>query len=95
MVHPRAPEGAADLRRARADHGLSLRAAAKEIGVTRGVIREAEAGRRPQPQNARRIADFFGVTVSALWPDENAPAPLVAAGGTTESPQEAFDATAR
>lgn len=49
---------------ARLDRGLSQRAAAEEIGVTRGVLERAEAGKRIHPSNAKVIADFYGLAVT-------------------------------
>jgi lambda repressor-like predicted transcriptional regulator len=60
-----------DLITARLDAGLSLRAAAREIGVPIWVIRYAESGGRPQPQSAKRIADFWGLRVTQIWPVED------------------------
>ena len=59
----------------RLDKGLSLRAAAAEIGVSLDTLRRAERGARPQPGKrglgeaaALRIAEFYGYRPSELWP---------------------------
>ena len=53
----------------RLNRGLSIRQAATQIGVSPRNIREAESGGpMPHPANAKKIADFFGVTVTEIWP---------------------------
>ena len=60
-----------DLEEARVNRGLSLRAAAREIGVDWKTLRRAERGdHRPQARNAFRIARFYGLQVTDIWPLE-------------------------
>jgi transcriptional regulator with XRE-family HTH domain len=55
---------------ARLDRGLSLSEAAALIGVSRGTLAKAERGEIVRPRQAKRIADFFEVAVTDLWPVE-------------------------
>lgn len=41
---------------------------AEAIGITQRVWLLAENGSTPRPENAKRIADYFGVEVTDLWP---------------------------
>lgn len=51
--------------------GLSVKAFAAEVGVTEDVIRNLEeTGNRPQPQNAVKVARYFGTTTEEMWPAE-------------------------
>lgn len=59
-----------DLRRERLNQGLSRAKLAKRIGVTERVLILAETGSTPRPENARKIANFFGFQVTDLWPPE-------------------------
>lgn len=59
-----------NLAAARFNRGLSLRAAAEEIGVSEDVLMRAEGGTRPFPANAKRIADFYNVQPTDIWPVE-------------------------
>ncbi|MHB1950193.1 MAG: helix-turn-helix transcriptional regulator [Acidiferrobacteraceae bacterium] len=52
----------------RVNRGLSQSDAAAEIGVSRGTLDRAERGLRIQTARAKRIADFYGVKVTDLWP---------------------------
>lgn len=58
------------LKAARLNRGLSIEALAKQVGVPAHVIRHAESGGRPRPENALRIAEFFGCQVTDFWPVE-------------------------
>lgn len=63
------------IRSARLDKGLSIRAAAKTIGVTQDILFRAEKGSTPRPAAAKRIADFYDAKVTDIWPlDEKAAA---------------------
>jgi len=53
---------------ARLNRGMSQRAAADAIGVNRGVLERAEAGRPVHPGNAKRIADFYEIAVTDFRP---------------------------
>ncbi len=58
-----------NLRDARLNEGLSQRALAEEVGVSRETIRLLEQGIRPEnprPAVAKRIADRFGIKVTDL-----------------------------
>lgn len=57
-----------DLRRERLNLGLSRAKLAEKIGVTERVLILAETGSTPRPENARKIADYFGFRVTDLWP---------------------------
>lgn len=57
-----------DIRAERLNRGLSIVDLAALIGVPEHVIRHTEKGGRPQPANALRIASFFGLTVTEMWP---------------------------
>ena len=46
--------------------GLSPNAAAKEIGISSGSVTEWKKGRVPHIGTLKKIADYFGVPVSAL-----------------------------
>lgn len=61
---------ARDLEAARLNRGMSREQLASAIGVTPRVIRYVEEGGRPRPWNAKKIADFFGSSVTDLWPLE-------------------------
>jgi lambda repressor-like predicted transcriptional regulator len=57
-----------DLATERRRRGLSTRAAAHEIGVSQAVVLRAEGGDGVWPRHAKRIADFYGVRVTDIWP---------------------------
>lgn len=60
-----------DLRTERLNRGYSRKGLAQEIGVHREVLRRLELGTGGiTPANAKRIADFFGVTVMDLLGDQ-------------------------
>jgi DNA-binding XRE family transcriptional regulator len=53
----------------RKDRGLSQRAMADLVGVTRRVWAAAERGEvEPRGTSARKIAEFFNVKVTDIWP---------------------------
>ena len=52
--------------------GKSVVAMAQEIGVADHVLRYAEKGGRPHPENTLKIANFYGVDVVTQWPVETA-----------------------
>lgn len=98
MSHARVidpPSSAADLRRARRDRGLTVGDVARGAGVNLRVVSRAEQGVEPREGNAKRIADFFGVRVSDLWPDtsnnKTGPAAVETPGTVTHTPQEGAD----
>jgi transcriptional regulator with XRE-family HTH domain len=52
----------------RLNRGLSTREAAKEIGISQAVLLRAERGEGVRPRHAKRIADFYEVKVTDIWP---------------------------
>ena len=58
------------LKAERLNRGLSLRAAAKEIGVAAPTLGRAEQGGTLHPANAYKIASFYDCKVTDLWPTE-------------------------
>jgi DNA-binding XRE family transcriptional regulator len=58
------------LKEARINRGLSLAAAASEIGVSRATLVDVEDGHVPTPATAKRIADFYEQRVTDIWPVE-------------------------
>lgn len=59
-----------DLRAERLNRGLSLRQAAEVMDVPEQSIRRAEAGEGLTPQNAFKLASFYGYKVTDVWPLE-------------------------
>lgn len=57
-----------DLKAARLNKGLSVRQLAAEIKVSAASVARAEAGESIHPANAKRIADFYGKSVTEIWP---------------------------
>lgn len=58
-----------DIKSERVNRGLSVKAAAEAIGVAPVVLRRAEDGTAvPRPHNAAKIARFYGVQATDLWP---------------------------
>ena len=55
----------------RLNRGLSVAAAAKEIGVHRATLTSLESGARVHPESAKKIADFYGCQVTDLMPVED------------------------
>ncbi len=53
---------------ARLNRGLSVPALSAEADVPEHVIRHAENGGRPRPENALKLATALGVQVTDLWP---------------------------
>jgi len=56
-----------DLAKARRERGLSLRQAARLLGINHVWLREIERGRRPSLEVALRVARFYGVAVEEIW----------------------------
>jgi transcriptional regulator with XRE-family HTH domain len=65
-----------DLRALRLNRGLSIRAAAREMGIEHMVLQRAEARTTtPRPAHALKIASFYGLQVTDVWPlDSEVPA---------------------
>lgn len=60
---------ALNLEAERLRRGKSIPQLAEEIGIPDYVLRRAEKnGQRPHPENALKIAKFFGVDVLEQWP---------------------------
>lgn len=58
------------LRAHRLDRGLTITAAAEQIGVTEDILLRAENGANPRPAAAKKIADFYDAKVTDIWPVE-------------------------
>lgn len=67
-----------DLRTERLNRGLSQSALARETGIDRGTVIRMERGQRPLPDTALKVADFFGVRVTDIWPVDDEPVGQVA-----------------
>lgn len=52
---------------ARIERGLSLREAARLLGIKHVWLWEVEHGRRPSLEVALRIARFYGLTMEEAW----------------------------
>lgn len=61
-----------DLAAARLNRGLSIKAAAREIGVHEHSLRSVEGGGSAHPATAKKIADFYGVQVTDFMPVDEA-----------------------
>lgn len=59
-----------NLREERVNRGYSIRALARELNVPEQTIRRAEVGQAPSIANAHKLAEFYGVKVTDLWPVE-------------------------
>jgi transcriptional regulator with XRE-family HTH domain len=60
-----------NLKAERLNKGLSIREAAKEIGVAAPTLGRAEQGATNlHPSNALKIANFYGCKVTDIWPVE-------------------------
>lgn len=59
---------ASELRVDRINRGKSIRQHADDIGVAPHVLKYAERGGRPAHENAKKIADFYEVQVTDIWP---------------------------
>lgn len=57
-----------NLKTLRLNRGLSVAACAEGAGVPEHVVRHAETGGRPRPENALLLADFYDCKVTDLWP---------------------------
>lgn len=54
----------------RLNKGLSIRAAAEEMGIAEQSLRRAEGGESVVPRVAFKIASFYGYRVTDIWPIE-------------------------
>lgn len=64
---------AINLAEARVNRGHSIRGLARHIDVPEQTIRRAERGERVTPENAFKIATFFDLKVTDIWPVEPSP----------------------
>jgi len=62
---------AVDLTELRLNRGLSQAAAARAAKVNKSVWGRAESGERVSPANALKIANFFDLQVTDIWPLES------------------------
>lgn len=62
------PPVAINLRAERMNRGLSAAVAAGEMGIEKQTLLNAETGTSPRPENAKKIADFYGYRVTDIWP---------------------------
>lgn len=60
----------AELRQARINAGYGIRGLARHLDVHEQTIRRLEEGLPVRPENAKPVADFFGVQVTDLIPLE-------------------------
>lgn len=58
--------GTFDLRRARINAGFSQRSLAALLGIDEHAVRRLELGERVHPATAKKVGDYFGVTVTDL-----------------------------
>lgn len=60
------------LRDMRRDRGLTLEQAATQMGISRAALSLIELGRvRPTAPVAFRVAGFYGLRVSDVWPSND------------------------
>lgn len=63
-----------NLKAERINRGLSVKALAEILGVSRDTIERAERGESLHPSNAFKVADFYGFKVTDVWPLDDAEA---------------------
>lgn len=66
-------EPVANLRRLREQQRLSVRGAARAIGVSPATIQRAEAGGNVNPHQAKLISRFYGIAISDWHPKLKGP----------------------
>lgn len=49
--------------------GLTIREIGEAVGMTNAAISVIERGQDPLLTTAKKLADFFGVSISELWPE--------------------------
>jgi transcriptional regulator with XRE-family HTH domain len=54
--------------RERLDRGFSQTKIAKEIGISKSAWGRLENGESISPANALKVATYFGLSVTQLWP---------------------------
>lgn len=59
-----------DLRTAYTNAGFSRRGFARKVGVSEQSVRRLELGERIRPANAKKVADYFGLRVTDLMPED-------------------------
>lgn len=65
------------LRRLRFDAGLTPEILGKMAGVSGRTIRRLEEGQMPTPKVAKKLADYFKVSASELFPIQDDEPPVV------------------
>jgi len=61
-----------EMKTQRLNAGLSQRALAAECDVSLTTIQRLEDGKAATPANAKKVADYFGITVTELFGLERA-----------------------
>ena len=56
------------LKAERLNRGLSIKQAPEKMGVAAPTLGRAEDGEGIHPNNALKIADFYGLKVTDIWP---------------------------
>lgn len=62
-----------NLRDMRRDRGLTVEQAATEMGISKQALSTIELGRVPTAPVAFRVAGFYGLRVTEVWPSGDAP----------------------
>jgi transcriptional regulator with XRE-family HTH domain len=62
-----------NLKAERLNRGLTTRQAAAAMGVTQAILMRAEDGLGVRPAHAKKIADYFEVRVTDIWPVDGEP----------------------
>jgi DNA-binding XRE family transcriptional regulator len=60
-----------NLRQIRDAHGLTMDVVAKYVELSKTAYWQIEHGSDPMLTSARRISDFFGLTIEEIWPSLN------------------------
>ncbi|MFB7930094.1 helix-turn-helix domain-containing protein [Streptomyces sp. NPDC056039] len=80
------PPVGARIRQARLERGTSLRALAREVGVSASLVSQIETGKsQPSVSTLYAITTALGISVESLF-DARAPAPVVGAGTPASLP---------
>ena len=68
MLRPMQTGSKVNIEVRRLNLGLTAKAAAEQIGIPDHVLRYAETTGQPRPATAKKIADFYGLLVTDIWP---------------------------